>query len=378
MRSDGARGTLRLSRSTAAHPDAVRWRAWPAGDAATSAAESRWISAAGVAPVQQRRDWPAFHGRGRWYLLELDAPDAGALGAVGVWEMPLRSLPGFFVLRVHKFGHGLSPRLWRPMLEAVRDFARSRLRVVRVHVEAFNGEPGGIDHLADLAAELGFSRLPTVREYERTLFVDLSGSDDDVAHRFHRMVMKNVRKSERAGHVVRPIHDERYAVRMVALVAETFARTGGRSAPVDWRQVLRVARAAPHAHRVAGLFIDGGDAPESLSAFRWCGCSGDMADDLFAASTRLDGPAGSVPMMPAIMLHMFRWAREQGASRFDFGGVVERSDPRYAKLGSITEFKQLFGGTTERVGADFTLTIRPRLSELAGALSSLARGVSGR
>jgi hypothetical protein len=257
-----------------------------------------------------------------------------------------------------------------PLLKALRDRANADQRVVRLQIEAFSPEPGGIDRIDAAARSLGFVKEPWPREYARTLLVDLRGGHDAMVGRFHRMVMKNVRRSERAGHLVAPIIEDRYAARMSALLDETMSRTGARAQRVDWLGMIRAARETPASHRIAGLFLGGDPSPDALAAFRWCSCSGASAEDLLAASTRLTGPSGSVPMMPAIVLDILTWAGAQGASWFDFGGIVEPTDPRYSTLGSITEFKMLFGADVRTVGADFTYESRPTLSRISKRISS--------
>lgn len=90
-------------------------------------------------------------------------------------------------------------------------------------------------------------------------------------------------------------------------------------------------------------------------AFRWCGRAGRYAYDLLAASTRMNEETGQIPMMPAIMLEMFRWARGLGATLFDFGGVVVDGDPRQDVVAGITRFKTQFGGEVTHVGSDLLL-----------------------
>lgn len=348
------------------------------GTTEAAGAELEWIRSAGVAPVQQRSTWPDADPANVWALLAAHTESGSLRGALGVRSYPLRSLPGFRALTAAKFGHGLSEELVDVFVEAIRRWGDSDARVVRVNLEAFSAEPGGLERIEAVARDHGFSRLATTREYSRTLLVDLSGGADAVEGRIHRMVLKNVRRTERAGHVVLPIIDERFAPRMAALLQETMGRTGARAQPHDWRRIIRTSREHPDSHRLVGLFRGGEQTPEALMAYRWCGCSGDFADDLLAASTRQDSSYGKVPMMPAIMLDVLRWAADRGASWFDFGGVVEPDDPRYGKLGSITEFKRLFGSDVRTVGMDLIYEPRPFLSGVSRTISRLRRTLPGR
>jgi hypothetical protein len=356
------------------HPVTVgpRWVVHAGHSAESLAAECAWLESAPLSPLQQRSCWPSRERGERWHLLTVHDGDGQAIASLGMRDAPSRSMPGFRILRVYKFGLGVAPEFIGPLLLALRDYARSQLRVLRVHVEAFMLGAEQLDTLAATAVAAGFSRLPFPREYEHTLIVDLSGSEAEMTGRFHRMVMKNVRKSERAGHVVAPITDARFAERLAQLLDETMGRTGARAERLDWLAILAATRSHPDRFRLTGLFLNGDLSPASLGAFRFCGCAGDGAADLLAASTRRRGPSGGVPMMPAILLDTFTWARSQGARWFDFGGVVTEGDPRYAQLGSIAEFKRLFGQDVRRVGVDLLFVPRPLLSGAAEVMSRLA------
>ena len=195
-------------------------------------------------------------------------------------------------------------------------------------------------------------------EYEHTLVLPLPDNADEASAQFHRTVFKNTRKLERAGHVIRPIVSQHYAERLAALYAETMSRTGARVDAPDMSAVIRSSAEQPDRYRLLGLYRLGVESPESLMAFRWCGRSGHYAYDLLAASTRLADESGQIPMMPSIMLSMFDWATESGATHFDFGGVVLDGDPREAAVAGISRFKMQFGGTVIRVGND--LLLEPR------------------
>lgn len=335
--------------------------------------EARWLASAPEAPVQQRSAWPALTKGERWHLLTARDSSGRDVASVGVRDYPSRALPGFRILAVHKFGLGVSPEALPLLLVALRDYARSLPTVLRVQVEAFMLDEAELDRLSASATHLGFEKLPVPREYERTLVVDLTGSEEEFTGRFHRMVMKNVRKTEREGHCVLPVTDPRYARRMQQLADETMGRTGAQADDISWTSIVEAARENPDVFRVSGLFLGGDRSPEALVAFRWCGRAGAGADDLMAASTRRQGPTGGVPMMPAVLLETFRWARSHGARWFDFGGVVTEDDPRYAQLGSIAEFKGLFSRDMRRVGADFRFVPHPLLSRVAAGLSGVAQ-----
>jgi hypothetical protein len=333
--------------------------------------EASWVHRSSTVPLQQRSIWPSASEGEQWFLLDIVDEDSGRLN-VGLRSYRMRSIPGGRILRVLKFGPGLPTVSLPRVIHALREVAKKMSGVVRLHIELCQVlAPETIASIVDAAERQGFVQtLP--REYEHTLLVPLNGSHGETP-RFHRSVLKNARKTLRAGHQVQPISDERFVARLDELLVETMTRGGGRTPSIRMQEVVRRTREYPKNFRLVGLFRDGVYSPSSLMAFRWCGCAGDYADDLLAASTRWSDADGQVPMMHAIMLDILAWAELQGASVFDFGGVVLPDDPRAARLATISRFKELFFGRIERVGVDLNYVASPFLSAIGQAISRVAR-----
>lgn len=335
----------------------VRVLPQPAADdgGAQSAWQQEWQHVSADFPLQQRYDWPLGGARQRGILLCLEPVGQGGMAYVGVRLHRLRSIPGAWYLQVPKLGVGLADWAVAATMLAIQQLAARWWRVARVRIELCL-----LDNSDLLAAwereakSMGFSIVPPL-EYEHTLVVPIPANAEQAMTQFHRSVFKNSRKVERAGHAIRPITDQRYSDRLASLYAETMNRTGGQVDIPDMLSVIRSAAAQPEHYRLLGLFRQGVENPESLMAFRWCGCAGSYAYDLLAASTRLVDDSGQIPMMPAIMLGMFDWAGALGAKHFDFGGVVLDGDPRGNAVAGITRFKMQFGGNVSRVGTDLLL-----------------------
>ncbi len=309
-------------------------------------------------PLQQRHDWPLRGADAHTILLRVVSEEHEETCFVGVRCHRVRALPGAIYLHLPKLGVGVPHWAISATLAALRKLAEEWFRVVRVRVElSLLGYPERLESVEHRAKALGYSVVPPL-EYAHTLLVPLSPSSSGDSQDFHRSIYKNARKIERAGHVLRSIGDQRYAMRMADLYEETMRRTNAQITPPDMRAVLRSAEEHPRRYRVVALFRDASDDPEELLAFRWCGRSGQYAYDLLAASTRLVEDGGQVPMMPAIMLNMFEWAHSQGATAFDFGGVLIGDELHSSPVAGITRFKRQFGGRILRVGSD--LIFEPR------------------
>lgn len=322
-------------------------------------------------PLPQRPEWPPVVSGERYHLVRFQSSRSADVAWVGIRDYPMRSLPGARVWRVLKYGGGVCERMHPHVLSAIRMLSERWPRIVRVHVEVNSIErPELLERIVQSGRDEGFSAHPP-REYRRTRLVPLDPTAPEGTRGLHRSVLKNVRKTERLGHVVLPVTERAYVPRMLALLRETMARTGAAMPEIDIEAVVRSCQRYPDRFRVSALFRSGVVSSETLMAFRWCGSSGPIASDLLAASTRLVEGDGHTPMMHAILLDIFRWASSRGTTTFDFGGVLPPDDPRYETVGSISHFKQLFGGFEADVGADLLFTSRPLLSRLSGSLSRM-------
>lgn len=326
---------------------------------AYAAWQKRWEQVSEDFPLQQRYDWPLGGSGQQSILLCLEPVGQAGSVYVGVRLHRLRALPGAWYLQVPKLGVGLPDWAVKSTMLALQELSARWWRVARVRIELCPlDKPEMLTEFEREAKNQGYSVVPPL-EYEHTLVVALPETANLALTQFHRSVFKNTRKLERSGHVLRPITDQRFAERLSVLYEETMSRTGARFDAPDMAAVIRSAAEQADRYRLLGLFRDGVENSECLMAFRWCGRAGLYAYDLLAASTRLVDERGQIPMMPAIMLEMFDWARAMGATHFDFGGVVLEGDPRGNTVAGITRFKMQFGGEVTRVGSD--LLLEPRV-----------------
>jgi hypothetical protein len=334
------------------------------------------LAALGVPlPLQQSQHWCGENADEQRQLVLLVDSDRQPIVGATVAVSGSRLVPGFTIGRVLKFGYNMPADHIAPLLSALVAHARAR-RMLRLHLELFTPHADERVALANACRALGLRALPSPRNYRRTLLVDLLADDETLLQRFSRVVRKNVRKTERLGHVVAPIADVRFAERLQELGRQTMARTGGTFHPGDWNARIRATATHPEMYHLVGLFLHGRIEPDALVAYRWVGrhTSG-YGDDLYAASARLEGELSTVPLMHAVMWDCLRWARDLGAPWFDFGGVVASDAPARAALRSISDFKRLFSEQEVEVGEDWVFEPNPRLARMASAASALFKRV---
>jgi lipid II:glycine glycyltransferase (peptidoglycan interpeptide bridge formation enzyme) len=208
------------------------------------------------------------------------------------------------------------------------------------------------------------------RSYARTLTADLRLSDEAHLAELSGNTRRHVRAVEKRPVVLRPVDDDRLGPRLNALLGETLERTGGAFHSEDWGWKIALSRAAPEQSRLIGLFRTDREGPEGLLAFAWGCCHGDYGHYDAAGSTRRSDLKMSFSY--ALMWDLMCWARHQGASWWDFGGITEGNLGSDDPVGGISDFKRHFSGTVQRVGERWVLEPSPIRSGLARGVAAIA------
>lgn len=304
-----------------------------------------------------------------WLLLVEDA-GGQPLGAAAATIEPTRALPGFLIAELPRFGPSLCRDDHAAMLQALARQARRSMRVLRVRLDLLATDDDERAVLCEAARALGFVREPSFRMYSNTLVVNLDPDVHSLDHSIDRGARRNAKKMEDLGHRVRAIMDERLAPRLDALVRETMQRSSGPQLEHDWERLIAYSREHPRHSRIAGMFLNGREDPESLVAFRWCGNHGPYVEDLVAASTRLKPP---LPLMHAVAWDMLHWGHEVGAKWFDFGGIPSPDTPPDSPLHGIAAFKRMFSKQETRIREQMVMVTSPVANRCARAIAGLRR-----
>src|SRR5262249_45901427 len=156
--------------------------------------------------------------------------------------------------------------------------------------------------------------------YTHTLALDLTPSEEDIFRSFQASARRNIRAMAKHPVCILPIEEDACASRMDALLRETLARTGGTSHARDLHGLIELSRSAPSTSRLVGLFRTDQTGPNALLAFARACAHGDHAHYDLAASTRETDL--KIPLAYALCWDLIVWARQGGASWFDFGGVT--------------------------------------------------------
>jgi hypothetical protein len=280
-----------------------------------------------------------------------------------------RALPGFRLLRAERVDPASDTAAANCALQTIADLARRPLsRVLRVYIELFSRDDRARASAAAALRASGFRRAPEHRSYRETLFIDLSGDEERVFARLHATGRRHVRAVGRAPVEIRPITDPSLAPRLEILLRETFARTHGTYVGENWPAIVRFSEREPGLSRIAGLFRSDDPGPDGLLAFAWGRMHGDHADYATGASTR---PSDiRTPLGYGTIWDLVRWAKREGATWFDLGGITPGTHGSDDPLGGISDFKRYFGGTFDEVGDEWILEPHSIAAKVAAIVSS--------
>jgi lipid II:glycine glycyltransferase (peptidoglycan interpeptide bridge formation enzyme) len=210
--------------------------------------------------------------------------------------------------------------------------------------------------------------------YERTVALDLDGTEEEIFARIDKTARRHVRAPAKRGLELRPVTDMAFAQRIQALMQETFSRTGGVLHQLPWDRIVAWSLAEPRVSRVVGLFDPRTEGSDALISMAWGCAHGDYVTYEAGAGVRR-ADLGSTPVNYAPLWDLISWAkRDVGARWFDFGGA-SAGDEHDVLAGNL-DFKRYFSEQIIPVADEWVLephVLRARLARAASAAASLAR-----
>lgn len=323
-------------------------------------------SPAPTTPFQQTSQGCALDRVDRWEVT-LDGV------RVGLQAARARALPWLHIVRAPRFGRGFGKGRASEVVRKLAATAQTR-PVLRMHVELWTEDTEEREALAEACRAFGFRRASNSRSYTRTIWMDLSPSEEDLLASFHATGRRHIRAPGKKGYVVRPIDDPEAAPTLEEIFQATFARTDGSHQSLPWREIIRMSRDESARLRLLGLYAEGDSDNRTPLGFVLGMLHGDVAEYSHAGSTR--DPTVRVPILYAPTWELMRWARARGARWWDFGGVPALSAPEDDARESIAKFKRYFSTDERDVGEEWVL--EPRKAALAAAAAvSRTRGFFG-
>jgi hypothetical protein len=337
--------------------------------------EAELLAAGCPLPARARNAWARAFPRINSSLLVVEG--GGAIAAIGFERHASRALPGHHIARVQRAGASVPPDTEAMLASAIVAEARRDRRTLRVQVECFSRDEEARGRIGVALRSHGFAPIPDPTNYGYTLATDLGGRDN-ASHlaSLSQGVRQNIRAVAKYPVELRPIHDASDSPRMNALMHETLGRTGATHVERDYAPVIALANAEPGLSRLVGLYRTDGASADALIAFAWGLNNVDhVAYDI--------GASGRVPEFKSLSLgypllwDLIAWARDLGASWFDYGGVPA-DDVDAAHLERISDFKRRFEKQSVRVAEEWVLTPHPARAAVASAVSRAASVLSRR
>lgn len=285
------------------------------------------------------------------------------MGGFALHWWPSNALPAHFIVRLERLGEAIPEGAERAVVLAAIELTRQSKRVLRVDAEICDRNDARRRRIARRLQEASFVIQPQVRTYEQTLAIDVQKSDELLLGSFSARARRAIRKAQRAQIHVSPIDDNTLIPQLEAIQRETYQRTGANAPVRPWPKLLSAVRRSPNRIQIFGASFENSDNARQIVAFALVIRNGTSVQYDVAGSTRL--PESNVPLMYPVIWKLLRWARDTGASWFDFGGITDISlQENQNPLHGISEFKRTFGGEQLIVGEDWRLNVAPRRQQL--------------
>lgn len=309
--------------------------------------------------------WGEFKSRWGWsarYWVLAEGKE-GVNAAALILKRPIPFTP-FSILYVPK-GPLLDyhdPALWPTVLSQLERVAyRERAILIKIDPDVSQAtgydpavpEPLGTAFMADLQAR-GWLFSQEQVQFRNTVLLDLTRSEDELLAAMKQKTRYNIRLAAKKGIIIRPGTSADFPA-LVTMYRETAARDGFTIRPeayyLDaWQTFYRDGLAYPLLAEYEGSPVAG------VLLIR----SGRTILYMYGASTDKERPR-----MPNHLLQWeaIRWAKGQGAARYDFWGAPDQF-AETDRMWGVWRFKEGFNGQVVQTIGAWDYPVRPRLFRL--------------
>ncbi|HEY2025981.1 MAG TPA: GNAT family N-acetyltransferase [Gemmatimonadaceae bacterium] len=346
----------------------VRWYDGDSEDRAR--VEAELLTHGHPLPASARVAWARAYPNVRNSLLVVGAP-SGTAAAIALQRHPSRALPGHYIVRVARTGAALDAGVDAEAIRALTHAMRADPRVIRVHFECFSRDASVRDRIGDLLLNAGFERARQPASYDHTLVSELRGTDNAThLSSLSQGVRQNIRALNKFPVELRPVRNVGDSARMNELMAVTFGRTGANHVNRDYAPLIRLATEMPNLARLMGVYRTDGLGGSPLIAFALGVNHGDHVAYDIGASTRVP-EFKNLSLGYPLLWDLITWARAQGVTWFDFGGISAGSAETDDPVGRISDFKRRFEKRVERVSDEWTYVPHPARAAVARLVSKI-------
>ncbi len=334
------------------------------------------VGEGGVLTSEAGRVEPQLHQRIAWLrrssaevrLLQVRASNGRPSMQVAIDVERPRWAPWLGNAIARRLGHAVSGaeelnalRLLRTLCVASGDLVTLRLQARRLGVHA-------LCDFEERAHRAGFV-LADPEAVTRTLLLDLRASPDELLARLPRKTRHKVRALAASPFEIRAVTDAGHLEALKVAALASIHRSGGTTSHAPWGSLLAVAHEDPTRARILALFPrGGGDMPLAFVA----GVRHGALAEYVSAGSIDDAALRSHPFNYFLLWELADWARANGATDLDLGGVTEGGPED--KFAGISSFKRHFTNTEAEIGREMISTLRPG----AGLILDTMRGIRAR
>jgi hypothetical protein len=188
----------------------------------------------------------------------------------------------------------------------------------------------------------------------RTLLLDLGPDSDELLARLPSRTRQKIRHHSRAKVTICALEDPKYikSCREAADVARI--RTGAGPSSDDFETSFALAKSHPDRCKVIGLFFN--HRPTELLAYA-IGFNNGKRVEFYSAGAVHDPELRSIPFNSFLVWELINWARHQGCTEMDMGGITDGgpNDP----LQGVSKFKRGMTENEVETGREMIHTVRP-------------------
>lgn len=264
-----------------------------------------------------------------------------------------RFAPWFGMASVPRLSHAKDGIEEEVGLRALKLFCAELPGIMSLRLQPLRYESVALMNFQARALRQGY-HLVNPSSIVRSLVLDLKSSPEELMSTLGSRAKSKLRHKGIQRVEMRVLADPRYKDKCIQASRESHARSGSTGGYYCFDSAFSFAQKHPDMARIIGLFMK--EKPEELLAYVIGFRHGNLAE--FSSAGSFANPElRSIPFNSYLLWELMNWAREQGCTRIDLGGVTDGdvTDP----LSGISRFKRAFCDFEMETGREVLCLLKP-------------------